>query len=46
MASVVGFGIASKVGPTELPQTVAAFHSLVGIAASLTAIGEYLGSLH
>ena len=29
-------------GPQELPQTVAAFHSLVGAAAIATAIGEYL----
>ena len=42
LASICGLGIASKVGPTELPQTVAAFHSLVGVAASLTAIGEYM----
>ena len=38
---VIGFFLSSKVGPTELPQTVAAFHSLVGIAAAMTSIGEF-----
>ncbi len=33
VGSGVGAVIASGVGPTELPQTVAAFHSLVGLAA-------------
>merc|ERR1719464_1959275 len=42
--AAVGAGLASKVGPTELPQTVAAFHSLVGIAAMAGAAGEYLGN--
>lgn len=36
----VGAALASKVGPSELPQTVAAFHSLVGIAAMAGAAGE------
>jgi H+-translocating NAD(P) transhydrogenase len=40
----VGAVLASGVGPTELPQTVAAFHSLVGIAAMAGAAGEFLGS--
>jgi NAD(P) transhydrogenase len=37
-----GYSIAQSVGPAELPQTVAAFHSLVGFAAVFTALGDYL----
>ena len=37
-----GYVVAGGVGPSELPQTVAAFHSLVGIAAVATAVGEFL----
>ena len=40
----VGAVLASGVGPTELPQTVAAFHSLVGLAAMAGAAGEFLGN--
>uniref|UniRef100_A0A6V2B5X5 NAD(P) transhydrogenase, mitochondrial n=5 Tax=Ditylum brightwellii TaxID=49249 RepID=A0A6V2B5X5_9STRA len=38
----VGHYIGHRVEPTSLPQTVAAFHSLVGIAASSAAIGDYM----
>jgi H+-translocating NAD(P) transhydrogenase len=42
--AAVGAILASGVGPTQLPQTVAAFHSLVGLAAMAGAAGEFLGS--
>lgn len=44
VGSTIGTFLASKVGPTELPQTVAAFHSLVGLAAMAGAAGEFLGT--
>lgn len=36
--------IGNRVEPTSLPQTVAAFHSLVGVAASTAAIGDYINA--
>merc|ERR1719265_1922211 len=40
----VGVGVGAQVSPIALPQTVAAFHSLVGMAAMVTSIGS--GMLH
>jgi NAD(P) transhydrogenase len=37
-----GYFIGQRTEATSLPQTVAAFHSLVGIAASAAAIGDYV----
>ena len=42
--AAVGTVLASGVGPAELPQTVAAFHSLVGLAAMAGAAGEYFAN--
>lgn len=44
LGSGIGAVLASGVGPAELPQTVAAFHSLVGIAAMAGAGGEYFAN--
>lgn len=38
----VGYYLSTKIGPTELPQAVAAFHSLVGLAATATALGDFM----
>merc|ERR1712241_1139798 len=39
---LLGTGIAKKIEITDLPQLVAAFHSLVGMAAILTCFATYL----
>lgn len=42
VGGAAGHYIGHRVEPTSLPQTVAAFHSLVGIAASTAAIGDFM----
>ncbi|RAQ52360.1 NAD(P) transhydrogenase [Aspergillus flavus] len=42
VGSVVGALIGCRITPTGLPQTVAALHSVVGLAAVLTSIGSVL----
>eukprot|EP00929_Paragymnodinium_shiwhaense_P110353 TRINITY_DN772_c0_g1_i1.p1 TRINITY_DN772_c0_g1~~TRINITY_DN772_c0_g1_i1.p1 ORF type:complete len:1038 (+),score=331.08 TRINITY_DN772_c0_g1_i1:85-3198(+) len=41
IGSVLGVIVGARVSPIALPQTVAAFHSLVGLAAMSTSIGSY-----
>ncbi|KAF1965628.1 PNTB-domain-containing protein [Bimuria novae-zelandiae CBS 107.79] len=43
VGTVAGLIIGRRITPTSLPQTVAALHSVVGLAAVLTSIGSVLG---
>ncbi|KAF2114182.1 NAD(P) transhydrogenase mitochondrial precursor [Lophiotrema nucula] len=43
VGTVAGLLIGRRITPTSLPQTVAALHSVVGLAAVLTSIGSVLG---
>ncbi|KAI0108597.1 NAD(P) transhydrogenase mitochondrial precursor [Nemania sp. FL0031] len=45
IGSILGFIIGKRITPTDLPQTVAALHSVVGLAAVLTSIGSVMGGL-
>lgn len=44
VGGIAGKYIGDRVEPTSLPQTVAAFHSLVGVAASAAALGDYINA--
>jgi len=41
IGAVIGLVVGLRVSPIALPQTVAAFHSLVGLAAMCTSIGSF-----
>jgi NAD(P) transhydrogenase len=42
VGGIVGALIGRRISPTDLPQTVAALHSVVGLAAVLTSIGSVM----
>ncbi|CAM1507821.1 Fc.00g046690.m01.CDS01 [Cosmosporella sp. VM-42] len=43
IGALAGMVIGKRITPTDLPQTVAALHSVVGLAAVLTSIGSVMG---
>ncbi|KAI1171428.1 NAD(P) transhydrogenase mitochondrial precursor [Nemania sp. FL0916] len=45
IGSILGLLIGKRITPTDLPQTVAALHSVVGLAAVLTSIGSVMADL-
>ncbi|KAK3328217.1 NAD(P) transhydrogenase beta subunit-domain-containing protein [Cercophora scortea] len=45
IGGLLGFLIGKRITPTDLPQTVAALHSVVGLAAVLTSIGSVMADL-
>ncbi|KAF2803372.1 PNTB-domain-containing protein [Mytilinidion resinicola] len=45
VGSIIGMAIGRRITPTGLPQTVAALHSVVGLAAVLTSIGSVMAHI-
>ncbi|KAI9655269.1 MAG: hypothetical protein M1821_005416 [Bathelium mastoideum] len=45
LGSLLGILIGRRITPTDLPQTVAALHSVVGLAAVLTSIGSVMAGI-
>lgn len=45
LTSCTGGLIGRRISPTELPQTVAALHSVVGLAAVMTSIGSVMANI-
>ncbi|KAM4065767.1 NAD(P) transhydrogenase beta subunit [Hirsutella rhossiliensis] len=45
IGAVAGLLIGKRITPTDLPQTVAALHSVVGLAAVLTSIGSVMAHI-
>ncbi|KAL3959356.1 hypothetical protein ACCO45_007518 [Purpureocillium lilacinum] len=45
IGALAGFLIGKRITPTDLPQTVAALHSVVGLAAVLTSIGSVMADV-
>lgn len=42
LGSLIGLGVAQKIKVSDLPQLVAAFHSFVGLAATLTCLADFI----
>nr|CAB88572.2 related to mitochondrial nicotinamide nucleotide transhydrogenase [Neurospora crassa] len=46
IGGILGLLIGKRITPTDLPQTVAALHSVVGLAAVLTSIGSVMADVN